>query len=88
MGWDWIVWIVLGNFSHPSVHTTLERIAAGASGQVFSERSKGTPRMLELATVRPLLRLSREVIVPGEGCSTVLTPNTVMGLKVSLYNSI
>jgi len=37
--------------------------------------------MLELATVRPLLSSSIEAIVPSEGCSTVLTPKTVMDLE-------
>jgi len=37
--------------------------------------------MLELATVRLLLSPSTEVTVPSEGCSIMLTPNTVMDME-------
>jgi hypothetical protein len=50
-----------------------------------SEVSKRTSGMFELATVRPLLGFSSEVGVPGKGCSSMLAPNSVMGVKAHLY---
>jgi len=88
VGISWVFGIVVRNFSRPKVHAILERKVAGASSQIFSIRSKGTPGMFELATVRPLLSLSTEFVAPGEGCRSMLTPNSVMGLEVCLYSSI
>jgi len=50
-----------------------------------SKGAERASRMLELATVRPLLSFSSEVVAPTEVCSPMLTPNTVMGLEVNLY---
>jgi hypothetical protein len=44
--------------------------------------------MLELATVCLLLSLGSESVVPGEGFSSVLAPNSVVSIQAHLYIGI
>lgn len=49
-----------------------------------SEGAQSPTRVLELASIRPLLRLASQLVTPGQSCGPVLGSDCVVGGEVRL----